>query len=165
MLPEKRNATLFRVKIIHEYIKIAIYSVFASYFPQSCNTNTQCGIIFHYWFCSFNHLSGMKNFINAICLVLPTFISSGYNWSVHEVILLQWMSGYSINGTWGESHTWGPFYSHGLTLIPEWTSNHMPSKVWDEITYQFLNLNCGCNHLSMLWLKLSHVRKGGPRDH
>ena len=32
----------------------------------------------------------------------------------------------------------GPF-KHQLTLIPAWMSNHMPSKVWDEITYPFLN--------------------------
>ena len=37
----------------------------------------------------------------------------------------------------------GRFYLHGLTLIPAWISNHMPSKVWDEITYPFLNFN-GC---------------------
>ena len=37
--------------------------------------------------------------------------------------------------------TSGPFYLHGLTLIPAWISNHMPSKVWDEITYPFLNFN------------------------
>ena len=30
---------------------------------------------------------------------------------------------------------------HGLTLIPEWTSNHMLSTVWDEITYPFQNVN------------------------
>ena len=28
-----------------------------------------------------------------------------------------------------------------LTLIPAWIINHMPSKVWDEITYPFLNFN------------------------
>ena len=27
--------------------------------------------------------------------------------------------------------------------IPAWISNHMPGKVWDEITYPFLNFN-GC---------------------
>ena len=31
------------------------------------------------------------------------------------------------------------FYEHGLILIPAYISNHMPSKVWDEITYPFLN--------------------------
>ena len=37
----------------------------------------------------------------------------------------------------------GPFYSHGVTLIPARISNYMPGKVWDGITYPFLNLN-GC---------------------
>ena len=35
------------------------------------------------------------------------------------------------------------FYLHGLTLIPAWISNHIHYKVWDEITYPFLNFN-GC---------------------
>ena len=34
-----------------------------------------------------------------------------------------------------------PFYSHGLTWIPAWISNHMPSIVWDEITYPLINFN------------------------
>ena len=46
-----------------------------------------------------------------------------------------------VAGDWGAS--WGPFYKHGLTLIPAWISNHMSSKVWDEITYPFPNFN-GC---------------------
>ena len=37
--------------------------------------------------------------------------------------------------------TSGPFYQHGLTLIPAWISNYIHYKVWDEITYPFLNLN------------------------
>ena len=36
---------------------------------------------------------------------------------------------------------WGPFYSHGLTLIPAWISNGMLSNVSDGITYPFLNFN------------------------
>ena len=28
----------------------------------------------------------------------------------------------------------GPFYKHGLTLIPALISNHLPGNVWDEIT-------------------------------
>ena len=73
-----------------------------------------------------------------------------------------------------------PFYKHDLTLIPACISNHTPSKVWDRITYPFLNFNgCtvevyewisnfiphfGCNYLSMLGLKLIHVSKRGPRS-
>ena len=39
--------------------------------------------------------------------------------------------------------TWGHFYWHGLTLISAWISNHLSGKVWDDITYPFLNFN-GC---------------------
>ena len=35
------------------------------------------------------------------------------------------------------------FINRGLTLILAWISNHMLSKVWDEITYPFLNFH-GC---------------------
>ena len=34
-----------------------------------------------------------------------------------------------------------PFTNDGLTLIPAWISNHIRYKVWDEITYPFLNFN------------------------
>ena len=37
--------------------------------------------------------------------------------------------------------TSGPFNLHGLTLIPAWISNYIHYKVWDEITFPFLNLN------------------------
>ena len=37
--------------------------------------------------------------------------------------------------------SWGPFYKHGLTLIPAWISNYIHYNVWDEITYPFLNFN------------------------
>ena len=37
--------------------------------------------------------------------------------------------------------TWSSFYLDGLTLIPAWISNHMPSKVWDEITYPLPNFS------------------------
>ena len=33
------------------------------------------------------------------------------------------------------------FYLHGLTLIPAWINNDIHYKVWDEITYPFLNFN------------------------
>ena len=52
--------------------------------------------------------------------------------------LLEW-SEYHIS----QESPKGLFYYHGLTLIPAWISNHMPGKVWDEITYPVLNFN-GC---------------------
>ena len=38
-------------------------------------------------------------------------------------------------------NTLDSFYWHRLTLIPGWISNHMPSKVWVEITHPFPNFN------------------------
>ena len=35
----------------------------------------------------------------------------------------------------------GPFYKHGLILIPAWIGNYIRSNVWNEITYPFLNFN------------------------
>ena len=40
-----------------------------------------------------------------------------------------------------DMRTIGPFYQHGLTLIPAWISNYTHYKAWDEITYPFLNFN------------------------
>ena len=49
---------------------------------------------------------------------------------------------------WNLNFTWfsclpprGPFYWHGLTLIPAWVSNYIHYKVWDDITYPFLNFS------------------------
>ena len=35
----------------------------------------------------------------------------------------------------------GPFYWHGLILMPAWISNYIRHNVWDEITYPFPNFN------------------------
>ena len=39
--------------------------------------------------------------------------------------------------------TLGLFYWQKLSVIPAWISNHMPSKVWDEIIFPLSNFN-GC---------------------
>ena len=36
---------------------------------------------------------------------------------------------------------WGPFYKHGLTLFPARIINNIHYKIWDEMTYPFLNFN------------------------
>ena len=38
-------------------------------------------------------------------------------------------------------HPRDPFYYYVLTLTLAWISNYMSSKVWNEITYPFLNFN------------------------
>ena len=45
---------------------------------------------------------------------------------------------------------WNRFYEHGLTLIPTWISNHMPSEVWDEMTHPFPNVSSR-NLIHTLW--------------
>ena len=34
-----------------------------------------------------------------------------------------------------------PFTNMAQFFIPAWVSNHMPNKLWDEITYPFPNFN------------------------
>ena len=34
-----------------------------------------------------------------------------------------------------------PFTNMVLNLTPAWISNHTPSKMWDEVTYPFINFN------------------------
>ena len=36
---------------------------------------------------------------------------------------------------------WGPFNKRGPTLTPAWIRKHIPSEVWNEITYSFPNFN------------------------
>ena len=39
------------------------------------------------------------------------------------------------------ANTRGPFYEHGLTLIPVWMNNYVHCKMLVQITYPFSNLN------------------------
>ena len=48
---------------------------------------------------------------------------------------------WKMGDEWGHQYASWPFFSHELTLIPAWISNHTPSKVWDEITYPYPNSN------------------------
>ena len=69
------------------------------------------------------------------------FPATRYLWlSMKEFSLTQnqWIWCFAITEF---QHIWGPFYYHGLTLIPVWSRNRMPSKVWDEITHLFPNFN------------------------
>ena len=55
------------------------------------------------------------------------------------------IGGYVSHPTDNPADTSGPFYLHGLTLIPAWISNYMPRKVWNKITYPLLIFNVdGC---------------------
>ena len=66
----------------------------------------------------------------------------------------------------------GPLLVTWFNFIPSKENNHMPSEVWDEITFPFPNFKWfhstflnGYNYLSILELKLIHVSKRVPRRH
>ena len=45
----------------------------------------------------------------------------------------------TLDSYWNDPRV--PFYQCGLTLILAWISNNIHYKMWDEITYPFLNFN------------------------
>ena len=45
--------------------------------------------------------------------------------------------------------TRGPFYKHGLTLIPTWINNRIHYEVWDEITHPFPTTNFNCTTIEV----------------
>ena len=55
-----------------------------------------------------------------------------------------------FNKLWSGDALLVPFHKYGLTLIPAWISNPMPSKVWDETTDPFLKFN-GCTVEVWAW--------------
>ena len=59
---------------------------------------------------------------------------------------------------WLTCHLWGPLYKHKITLIPARISNHMPSKVWDEITYPFSQTSMAAAFTVWEWMSdfISH---------
>ena len=75
----------------------------------------------------------------------------------------------------GSTENSSPFYWHISTLIPLMLGKHSHYKPWDEINYPRCRWSLGmdkwfhpalykaCAYLSMLWLKLIHVCKRGPR--
>ena len=68
-------------------------------------------------------------------------------WSPGQWLELKPMGRFPTFGEYPDSvvkfvlETRAHFYQHGLTLIPAWISNNIHYKVWDEITYPFLNFN------------------------
>ena len=75
----------------------------------------------------------------------------------------------------------GPFYQQELIIFLAWIRNHMPGKVWNEVTYPFANFN-GTTVEVWEWIsnillhfimdvitypcwdqKLKNIRKRGPR--
>ena len=65
---------------------------------------------------------------------------------------------------WGKAYSvylrnkmdWGPFYLHGLTVIPAWISNFTQNQVRYEISYPFPNFNM--SHKGISWPYSGHSR-------
>ena len=73
----------------------------------------------------------------------PFWMTSSEQWKAYEIIDSQRNSEEYISNVipiavpadvLASLDTRGPFYQHGLTLIPAWISNQILGKVWDEIT-------------------------------
>ena len=107
-----------------------------------------------------------------------TWYARGNQCFVRVTSALMILSNVWINGNCCSSpHASQPFWWHVLTLNPPWISNHMPNKVWDEITHSFkklqrwngwtLGMDKGFlptlyneyNYLFLLGLKLIHIDK------
>ena len=62
----------------------------------------------------------------------------------------------------------GPFYWHGLNLIPEWISNHIPCRVCDKIIGSLPNFNCASKLMkkasALLGKKFGFRSKMSPRS-
>ena len=96
------------------------------------------------------------------------------------MVILRSLAFIKLCWLWLWYQSWGPFYLYQLTLIPAWISNHGHCKMWGEILIHcqtsmvvplkfgngwinlFHTFDNGCNHLSMLGLKLNHVSKRDP---
>ena len=55
-----------------------------------------------------------------------------------------------------------PFNQHWFILSPAWISNHMSSKVWDEITYHFPNFNASTVEVYMVIITYPCWYQGYP---
>ena len=93
-------------------------------------SDTQNVKIFHLWYFQLH----FKQFLAAI-FILVSFTSGE-----SDTQSCQWPCAFR-----------GPFYQHGLSLIPASINNHMLCKVWYEITYWFLNFN-GANVEVIEWI-------------
>ena len=109
----------------HDYVPTNLAAKLAGAFIGICRENARIYVSFPYVWHNVKRLRPVKQ--------MP------YHGSHSNVAL-------ELVDPWGlsichENYTRAPFYWHGLTLILPWISNYILSKIWDEITYPFLNFN------------------------
>ena len=96
-----------------------------------CIRQIDVNIFVHIWYPIMEWFEFANDFKLKICVFRCRILSFLFVYAIFPFVQQSW---YTISG---------PFYQHGLTLIPTWISNHIHYNVWDEITYPFLNFN-GC---------------------
>ena len=104
----------------------------------SLRTIMQSPFRFNHNFLAFSQSA--LEFLLALCKIAFQWLTSSIQWCIGNSLAHNWTLKCFLD-IWIFADISGPFYEHGLTLIPAWISNHMPSKVWDDITYPFLNIN------------------------
>ena len=83
-----------------------------------------------------------KRFSRAFFGVLRQFLLTKVM-SMHIMYILNWhWSSHTIDPV-PTKESWDHFYQYGLTLISTRISNYIHYKMWDEITYPFLNHSGG----------------------
>ena len=94
------------------------------------------------------------------CCILFCISSFEFIWYIHSYSAVSLILGRSCVGRsqcqWSDLEGYGlnqlrPLLLNSLTLIPTWMSNHMPGRVWGEITYPFPNFN-GCTVEVWEWI-------------
>ena len=81
-------------------------------------------------FCSLT----LAHVVIVICYVSPNFNPLSTDTEMFRLNLVNTVAVYALTPL-------ASFTNMVLTLIPVWISNHLSDKMWDEITYPFLNFN------------------------
>ena len=77
--------------------------------------------------------------VNIFLYIVTKMLFQWLQWLENSEIFI--LSQYGMPVEYCRRKLMGLFYLHGLTIIPAWINDHVPSEVWDKITYLFPNLN------------------------
>ena len=84
---------------------------------------------------------GISQYRHTSGFALQEAINTASNWALNQESSESLINVPCLGNAGYMTTPCGPFYLHGLTLIPAWMSNYIHYKRWYEITYPFLNFN------------------------
>ena len=70
--------------------------------------------------------------------------------TVQQNVCCEFYCQYSFKNMQIQINTWGSFYLYESSSLQIWISNHMLSKVWDEISYPFPSFNGKYDNVSLV---------------